>query len=256
MVSFLLAKIKGMVAYSELELSAKVFLQPYLASSANGFVTNLFKKNNKWSSEYLNWISPRLHRIANSKDKPAQILQLRNEIMGIGEEMNSSYLFLEDKIMEDGQRLSILSEEDRKILATILHPDIDFGYVISDCSRTFAFSEPLLQCLIAVAKRFLNDTDLEDNLAFYLQLHMLLLNQQYSLAARNARTQGPKADFCSAMARLVKEVKDKILQGLEIDFEHVKKVASEEAELANIRRDKALIDWPINANGETKPPIN
>jgi hypothetical protein len=246
MIKFLLAKTKGMITYNELELGASGILNNYLVSGSNVFVVNLFKKNKKWSAEYQEWISPRLHRIANCKNKLAQMLQIRSEIIGIGEEMNSSYLLLEDKIRDDDRRLSGLNADDRKVLSAILHPDKDFEYVIKNYSRIFAFSEPSLQCFIGVAKRFHKDTELEEDVTFYLQMHMLLLDEQFVSMARNGKSGGCLSEASSSAAQLLREVREKILQGSDIDLKRVKEIARSEIEKAKHLRDSALINWPIS----------
>jgi hypothetical protein len=238
MVNFILAKFRGMVTFTELQLGAEGILQKYLSVHENELWASLFRQNAGWKQNWVNWIAPHLTNIANAKNRLAQKLQIRQAIILIQESVTCSEIFGDSEF----------SEEDKVIIARSLYPKMSFEEVYQASVRNYAFSVPAIITLTGFATNFFDDAEGLADCSFYDKLLRLRVPNLYRSRIANAKTHVAMTDLNPELSELVAKVKGDILQGSKIDYDIIVRSANKQIEEASAARDQALIDWPTSGS--------
>ncbi len=244
MIKFVLAKLRGMVTYNEMELMAKAVLRRYLAAEEEEVPIRFFKANADWSRKWMEWFASTMHRIADSKNRSAQRLQIRREMMNILELDCTSAFFLK----------GIFTEDNKRILADLLYPGETFETVVNKSHRIYAFCQPSHRCLAQMARVYYNDAAADGDCSFYTELYLRRLTSQYQLWVAQVRKE-VSADYIvdPMLVQLTEKTKSEFLQGSKVDYDYIIRVTETQMKAAKAAMDKALVDWPMEGS---KPRIS
>ncbi|MGH8065504.1 MAG: hypothetical protein ACRERE_09740 [Candidatus Entotheonellia bacterium] len=158
-----------------------------------------------WRPEY----QAILHRVAGSSTRQEQVINLCEELVKLIESVSMAQPFLLDEF----------TEEDKRLLATKLHPDMAFDDVMAMEFQLYVFSDASSLCLRLISFE-LGDARKNDWFVFYGNSYAQYIDHLYKEILAQARDEiyalGPLVPVAKAM---VEELREKIFQGFNWDYD-------------------------------------
>ncbi len=150
-----------------------------------------------------------LQRVAESRTRQEQVLNLRRELVKLIESVSMAQPFL----------LDAFTDEDKRLLAAKLHPDMAFSDVIVRESQRYVFSDVSSLCLRLISSE-LGDARKNDWFAFYSNAYGQYTEHLYKELIAQARGDTYALGLLAPLSKkLVEGLKEDIFQGANWDYD-------------------------------------
>jgi hypothetical protein len=177
-----------------------------------------------------------LQRVAGSRTRQEQVLNIRRELVKLIESISMAQLFLLDEF----------TDEDKRLVAAKLHPDMAFDDVMAREFQRYVFSDVSSLCLRLISSE-LGDTRKNDWFVFYSNAYSQYIEHLYKEIMAQARGDTYALGLLAPLSKaLVEDLKEKIFQGANWDYDKEAMERGTQEKWGQVLNCASLI-WPINS---------